>query len=336
MKHKKWTIGTSRVDYYLDGSFAHLRQITDPSSTILITDEQVAAAHAKKFRNWRTLILPPGEEHKTQATADLVIRQLIEWEADRKTTLVGVGGGVITDLTGYVASIYMRGIRFGFVPTTVLALVDASIGGKNGVDVGPYKNLAGLIRQPAFLLHDLSLLKTLPEKEWINGFAEIIKHACIRDASMFKELESRQLGFYQKSKKALAELIERNTQIKTKVVQMDEGEKKERRLLNFGHTLGHALETQYTLSHGQAVAIGMDFAARLSVAQRGFKEADRVAKVIQQYGLPVSLSYDPEKVFQVLKMDKKRERKEINYVLLDRIGKGVIQSLPLEKIRSLL
>src|SRR5207302_2419640 len=114
-------------------------------------------------------------------TVDSVIEQLIAMEADRKTTLVGIGGGVITDLTGYTASIYMRGLQFGFVPTTLLAMVDASIGGKNGIDVGVYKNMVGIIRQPSFILQDQTFLKTLPENEWRNGFAEIIKHACIKD-----------------------------------------------------------------------------------------------------------------------------------------------------------
>ena len=118
-------------------------------------------------------------------------------EADRKTTLVGVGGGVITDMTGYVASVYMRGLRFGFVPTSLLAMVDASIGGKNGIDVGVYKNMVGIIRQPAFILHDMVFLNTLPQSEWENGFAEIIKHACIKDAAMFRELETNSLKKYQ-------------------------------------------------------------------------------------------------------------------------------------------
>ena len=142
-----------------------------------------------------------GEEYKVQATVDTIIEQLIAMEADRKTTLVGIGGGVVTDITGYVASVYMRGITFGFVPTTFLAMVDASIGGKNGIDVGVYKNMVGIIRQPSFILHDLIFLNTLPQSEWENGFAEIIKHACIKDAAMFRELETNSLKKYQDGKK---------------------------------------------------------------------------------------------------------------------------------------
>src|SRR4029453_11405680 len=158
---------------------------------------------------WSTIILQPGEEYKVQETVNTIVQQLIEIEADRKFTLVGVGGGVITDLTGYAASVYMRGIKFGFVPTSLLAMVDASIGGKNGIDVGVYKNLVGTIRQPSFILYDPVFLNTLPQSEWINGFAEIIKHACIKDAAMFKELQTNSLKKYQDRKTLVCRLIQR-------------------------------------------------------------------------------------------------------------------------------
>src|SRR5690606_852417 len=144
--------------------------------------------------------LNAGEQFKVQQTVNEVIEQLIHFGADRQTWLVGVGGGVVTDITGYVAATYMRGIRFGFVPTSILAMVDASIGGKNGIDVGVYKNIVGTIRQPSFLLYDYQFLKTLPETEWINGFAEIIKHACIKDVRMFNELAGRSITYFQKNK----------------------------------------------------------------------------------------------------------------------------------------
>lgn len=334
MKHKKVIIGQAQVDYFFDSNLSSLSLVTDKKSTILITDEHLVMAHPQKFSSWKTIVLKPGERYKTQSTVDDVVHQLIGLEADRNTTLVGVGGGVVTDITGYLASVYMRGIRFGFVPTTILALVDASIGGKNGVDVGVYKNIVGTIRQPAFLLHDHRLLASLPESEWVNGFAEIIKHATIRDAAMFRELEEHSLSFFQKNKKALSELIRRNALLKTKVVQVDEFEKNERRLLNFGHTLGHALENQYNLTHGQAVAIGMVFASRLSEMITGFRHAERVQNLISKYQLPTTINYDRDKVFSVLKMDKKRARKEMNYILLEKIGKGVVHSLPLDYLRG--
>src|SRR6188508_783189 len=182
MKKLTYKFSNSSVDYYLAYGISHLKEIVDKNNTILITDENVHNAHTTRFRNWNCIVLKPGEEFKIQSTVDSVIEQLIEMEADRKTTLVGVGGGVITDITGYVASVYMRGLNFGFIPTSALAMVDASIGGKNGIDVGVYKNMVGIIRQPKFLLYDLNFLSTLPQAEWENGFAEIIKHACIKDA----------------------------------------------------------------------------------------------------------------------------------------------------------
>jgi 3-dehydroquinate synthase len=336
MKKITYKFSNSSTDYYPANGIGHLKKITDPAATVLITDENVYNAHAKRFKGWDTIVLKPGEEYKVQATVDAVIEQLIGMEADRSTTLVGVGGGVITDITGYVASIYMRGLRFGFIPTSVLGMVDASVGGKNGIDVGEYKNMVGVIRQPAFILHDMVFLNSLPEKEWVNGFAEIIKHACIKDAAMFGELEANSMKRYQGSKRSISELIKRNAVLKTKVVQRDEFEKGERRLLNFGHTLGHALETQYELSHGQAISIGMVAACHISEQLAGFKQTERVVRLLDKYGLATYAAFDKPKVFEVLKMDKKRERKQMNYILLEKIGKGVVKSITLKQLEKII
>lgn len=324
------------TEMHFASAFGQLKVIADPKSAVLITDEHVYAAHARKFRGWNCIVLKPGEAYKVQSTVDAIVEQLIALETDRRSTLVGIGGGVITDLTGYVASVYMRGIRFGFVPTSILGLVDASIGGKNGIDVGVYKNMVGVIRQPDFILHDMSFLSSLPESEWVNGFAEIIKHACIRDASMFSQLEQQNLRHFRRKKNDIAELIRRNALIKINVVQKDEFEKGDRRLLNFGHTLGHALETQYELLHGQAVAIGMTYAAHISEQITGFKETVRLVKLLEQYGLPTYAAFDKDKVFSVLRMDKKRERKEMNYVLLQRIGKGTVQPIGMDRLEKII
>ena len=336
MKHLTYKFSNSSTDFYLAYGVSHLKEIVDSKAAILITDENVYNAHGKRFKGWNTIVLRPGEEYKIQATVDAIIEQLIAMEADRKTTLVGVGGGVITDITGYVASIYMRGVRFGFVPTSVLAMVDASIGGKNGIDVGVYKNMVGMIRQPSFILHDLIFLNSLPQTEWENGFAEIIKHACIKDAAMFRQLEENSFKTYQGRKKTVCELIQRNAIIKTKVVQQDEFEKGERRLLNFGHTLGHALENQYELMHGQAVSIGMTYACHISEQLTGFKQTEKVVNVLEKYGLPTYASFNKQKVFAVLKMDKKREKKEMNYVLLEKIGKGVVKQIELKRLEQII
>lgn len=336
MQKKTYQFTAKKVDYYFDADFTYLTKLIDKDHTVLVTDENIFRAQPKKFKGWKTIVLKAGEEHKIQATANHVIEQLIGMGADRKTVLVGVGGGVITDLTGYVAAVYMRGLKVGFVPTTILAMVDASIGGKNGIDVGIYKNLVGTIRQPDFLLYDYSFLKSLPENEWINGFAEIIKHSCIKDAALFRELEQKKLGSYKRDKAALGKLIRRNAVIKSTVVEKDEFETGERRLLNFGHTLGHAIENMYALSHGQAISIGMVVACNISAQLAKFKDSGRVVKVLAQYGLPVHTDFDRKKAFDILKMDKKRERKDMNYVLLDKIGKGIVKSIPMTQLEQII
>ena len=336
MKKKTFQFSNSRVDYYLAGGISHLKKIADQKNAVIITDENVYNHHTKRFKGWKTIVLAPGEEYKVQVTADAIVDKLIEMEAHRRTTLIGVGGGVVTDITGYVASVYMRGIPFGFVPTTLLGMVDASIGGKNGIDVGLLKNMVGVIRQPQFILHDMIFLNTLPQKEWESGFAEIIKHACIKDAAMFRELEAGTHRKYQARKKSICDLVLRNAILKTKVVQQDEFENGERRLLNFGHTLGHALEKQYVLSHGQAISIGMGFASVVSEKTIGFKEAGRVTNLLLKYDLPTFTSFDKKKVFHVFKMDKKREKDKINFVLLEKIGKGVLKPILLSYLEKLI
>ncbi|MBO9593465.1 MAG: 3-dehydroquinate synthase [Niabella sp.] len=322
--------------FYFDSSFKQVTKIADKKALVVITDEHIFKAHPAVFKGLNVIVLKPGEAYKVQATVDEVIDTLIKMEADRKTVLVGVGGGVITDLTGYIASIYLRGIRFGFVPTSILALVDASIGGKNGIDVDRYKNLVGIIRQPSFILHDVAFLQSLPQSEWENGFAEIIKHACIKDAAMFKQLQQESLAGYQKDKKKLSSLIQRNALIKTKVVQKDEFEKGDRRLLNLGHTIGHALEKEYELMHGQAVAIGTTYACHISEQLRGFSQTADVVALLEQYQLPTYAAFDKQKVFNGLKMDKKREQKEMNFVLLDKIGKGVVTPIRMQQLEKII
>jgi 3-dehydroquinate synthase len=328
-------IGQSATAFYWDAKFSHLKKVVTPASTVIITDENVFKAHASLFKGWNLIVLKAGEQYKISATVNSVIERLIEMQVDRSFTLVGVGGGVITDITGYVASVYMRGIRFGFVPTSLLAIVDASIGGKNGVDVGVYKNLVGVIRQPDFILHDISLLKSLPEIEWKNGFAEIIKHACIKDATLFKQLQKGSIVKYQRSKKLLAELIKRNATIKLKLVQEDPFEKGNRRLLNFGHTLGHAIENQYELSHGQAISIGMTYASLFSASICGFANPTQVIDLLAQYGLPTFAKFDIAKMTKVMSMDKKREKSAIHFVLLNKIGQATIKKIELTSLAKI-
>lgn len=327
---------TASCDYYFNASARRLDELVPRDRTVLVTDEHIFAHHQALFGDWNTIVLKPGEEHKNQDTVNAVIGQLLEFEADRSWWIVGIGGGVITDLTGYVAGIYMRGLKFGFIPTSILAMVDASIGGKNGIDVGVYKNMVGLIRQPAFLLYDVDLLDSLPESEWVNGMAEVVKHACIKDAPMFKLLEENTLKGLKRDKALLARLIKRNALLKSKVVQADEFEKGERKLLNFGHTLGHAIENLYELPHGHAVSIGMTVACHLSEGFTGFSQTQRVVDVLDKYGLPTYAVFDAQKAWDILKMDKKRTASAMNYILLDRVGRAEVRSIPLEELQSLL
>ena len=336
MTKKTFSFSSADVTYYIDADFAYLEKLVSKDQAVIVTDDNIAAKHQKKFKGWKSIVIKAGEQYKVQATVDDIIQQLIGLGADRKTTLIGVGGGVITDITGYVAGVFMRGIKCGFVPTSVLAMVDASIGGKNGIDVGVYKNMVGLIRQPAFLLYDFSLLKSLPKEEWVNGFAEIIKHACIKDAAMFTMLENNNLSLFQKDNAAIAKLIQRNALIKTKVVINDEFEKGERKLLNFGHTLGHAIENLYHIPHGHAVSIGIGVACTFSEEILGFKSTARVVSILKKYGLPPQFDFDKTEAFRILKSDKKKDNQSINYILLSKIGKGEIVSLPFTEIETLI
>ncbi|HEY4337640.1 MAG TPA: 3-dehydroquinate synthase [Puia sp.] len=335
MNKLQYKFSGKTTTYYFDAEFSYLEKLVDKDHVVVITDDHLFSSQQKRFGGWNTIVINAGEQFKVQATVDSIIEQLIGLGADRKTVLVGVGGGVVTDITGYVAAIYMRGLSFGFVPTSILAMVDASIGGKNGIDVDVYKNMVGTIRQPQFLLYDYSLLKSLPKEEWVNGFAEIVKHAAIKDAALFRELEKNKLTTYQRDKALLAKLIRRNVVIKSNVVEKDEFEQGERRLLNFGHTLGHAIENVYELSHGHAVSIGMVAASMISEEFTPFKETGRVIDVLKRYGLPTAAEFNAKQVMDVLRMDKKKVKDMMNYVMLNKIGQGVVKAIPLTELEKL-
>jgi 3-dehydroquinate synthase len=336
MKNWKVKFSNSTVSFVIDGSFAAIDKMVDKTQAIYITDENVYALHQKKFKGKKTIVIPAGEEHKQQATVDFIMEALLNFGATRQAVLIGVGGGVVTDMVGYVAGIYMRGVAVGFVPTTILAMVDASIGGKNGIDVGLYKNMVGLIRQPQFLVYDLDFLKSLPKHQWENGFAEIIKHAAIKDVKMMKELSVNNLSFYQKNKKALASLILRNVQIKVKVVQKDEFEKADRKLLNFGHTIGHAIENQHVLLHGHAISIGMVYAAKISQVLTGFSETNILVETLKKYGLPTAMHFDIQEAMQIMQKDKKKASAGMQYVVLQKMGKAVCETIPMKSLEKLI
>jgi 3-dehydroquinate synthase len=336
MEKKKYIFSQKTSSYYFNTEFSYLEQLADRAHAVIITDENIFGLYKKKLKGWKLIVLKPGEQYKVQATVDDIVQQLIAYKVDRKSFLIGIGGGVITDITGYAASVYMRGISFGFVPVSLLAMVDAGIGGKNGIDVGAYKNFVGTIRQPDFLLYDSSFLKTLPQSEWTNGFAEIIKHACIKDARLFEELEQNSISYYKNNTDEAGKLIKRNAIIKSNVVLADEFEQGERKLLNFGHTWGHAVETKLSIPHGHAVAIGMVMACRLSEKLTGFNQSHRITDLLKKYGLPVHADVNKKEIFEVLKMDKKKDRSSMNYVLLNDIGVAIIRPIPFDELENLI
>ena len=337
MLKKTFSFSASKTTCYFDASFAQIGNIVEKDRSIFITDQHIFDQHRKYFKGPKVIQIRAGESYKIQSTVEQIIDQLIGFAADRNNYPYRGGRGC-----GYrhcricCFRIICGVIPFGFVPTSILGMVDASIGGKNGIDVGHYKNMIGVIRQPGFLFYDVNFLRTLPNEEWVNGFAEVIKHAAIKDVALFRDLEKNSVNSYRKNKKALNELIRRNVMIKSAVVQKDEFERSERRLLNFGHTLGHAVENVYQLPHGHAVSVGIKAACLISEEMLNFKETARVTNLLQQYGLPIDIPVDFGKVIEIMRMDKKKTRDIMNYVLLEKLGRAVIKPIPMPKLEKLL
>ena len=326
-----------KVSICYDAFMSEMTSFHNKEKIVIITDETIFDLHKEKFEGYPVIKIRGGEKNKKQSSVDDIIDQLLEMDIDKTWLIAGVGGGVVTDIAGYVAGIYKRGIKLGLVPTTILGMTDAAIGGKNGVNVGMYKNMVGTTHRPQFILYDFSFLETLPAEEWINGFAEIIKHACIKDAEMFEELSTRSIEYYRENRSAVALLVEKNAALKISVVVNDEHETGERFLLNFGHTFGHAIENLYDLPHGYAISIGMVMAAKISEEINNFDSVskEKLIKLLQQYGLPVSHKIDHKKVLALLKKDKKRSGDFINFILLNSIGEGVVRQLSFNNIEAL-
>jgi 3-dehydroquinate synthase len=260
---------------------------------------------------------------------------LFSLEADRAAFILGIGGGIVCDLTGFVASTFMRGLRFGFVATTLLAQVDASVGGKNGVNLEGYKNLIGTFNQPEFVICDMQLLQTLPEAEVVNGMAEIVKHALIADAGLFAFLEDHADRALSLDPPVVERLVCDSVTIKSRVVNCDERESGGRRVLNLGHTIGHALEKVSGMTHGEAVSVGMVFAAALSVRKGRLAAAgyDRLIRLLRSLRLPCAAAADPGRVADAVLRDKKREADQIHFVLLEKIGKAVVEPIPIDELK---
>ena len=269
-----------------------------------------------------TIELPDGESHKTVATMQLILDQLVASGANRDTTVIALGGGVVGDITGFAAACYMRGVSFLQIPTTLLAQVDSSVGGKTGVNHPDGKNLIGAFHQPRVVMIDTNTLTTLPDRELRAGLAEVIKHGAICDMEFFGWIEQNIKALLDKQLDVLAHAIQRSCEIKAEVVAEDERESGRRAILNFGHTFGHAIENRLGYGewlHGEAVAAGMVMAAELSGIEAS--DVERLRSLIQRAGLPTDPpDISPEHWMAAIGMDKKVQQKQNRFVLLRELG----------------
>jgi 3-dehydroquinate synthase len=314
---------------------------------VIISDSDVARLFADRVKKSLasagvrpTLIaVPAGEKSKTLKQAGAICDQMIAAGLDRQSFVVGLGGGMIGDISGFVAAIYHRGIPHVQISTTLLAMVDSSIGGKTGVDTRAGKNLIGAFHQPVLVIDDINVLKTLPRRQFNQGFAEIIKHAIIVDPKMFRTLQSRKAG----DAPALQRLIKRNVEIKSCIVAKDQRDRtSQRALLNFGHTVGHAIEragNYRKFLHGEAVSLGIVAACAISGKRAGLPTDQRAAIVdlLAQFKLPTRLpsNFPRKKILDAVKFDKKFEGGEIRFVVTPRIGAAyVTDNVTLDDIRE--
>jgi 3-dehydroquinate synthase len=323
---------------------AHLRKhlqgnncaiISDTNVTPLFADRVSKSLRSSGFRP-TFITIPSGEKSKTLKQAGTICDQMIAAGLDRHSFVIGLGGGMIGDVSGFVAAIYERGIPHVQIPTTLLAMVDSSIGGKTGVNTRAGKNLIGAFHHPSLVIDDVDVLKTLPPREFNQGFAEIIKHAVIADAKMFQMLEvARASGLRRASgKHALLSLIKRNIEIKSKIVAKDDRDQTgHRAILNFGHTVGHAIERAGgygTFLHGEAVSLGMIAASIISTKKAGLPpdQRDAIVDLLRKFGLPTRLppNFPRKKILDALKFDKKFEGGNIRFVVTPRIGRARLRN----------
>lgn len=318
-------------DGLLGGSF-DLAEYVRGEDCLVVSNVTVAPLYLEKLRSnlggkkVAALELPDGERFKTTDSLHQVLDQLAESGANRDTTVIALGGGVVGDIAGFAAASYMRGVGFIQVPTTLLAQVDSSVGGKTGINHAQGKNLIGAFYQPGIVLIDTDTLQTLPERELKAGLAEVIKHGAIADIDFFAWLEDNIEALLAGQPDALAHAIERSCEIKAEVVADDEREAGRRAILNFGHTFGHAIENSLgygELLHGEAVAIGMVMAAELSDIEPASRE--RLRDLLRRAGLPVSPpAVGAQRMFDAMSMDKKVVQKQLRLVLLDRLGDACV------------
>jgi 3-dehydroquinate synthase len=318
-------------------SLQNLQKYIASERVVVITDSNVRRLYGKDFPPYEIIEIGMGEKIKNLDTVKAIYGKLLELETDRSSFIVGIGGGVVCDIAGFAASTYLRGVRFGFVSSTLLSQVDASVGGKNGVNFEGYKNMVGVFNQPEFVICDMNLLKTLPQKEVLCGLAEVVKHAAIGDSNLFSYLEENEKKVLQLDEEVVEKAVYDSVLIKSGIVNRDEREKGERRKLNFGHTLGHALEKTAGAPHGEAVSVGMVAASVLS-EKKGYlstEEKGRIEALLKKFQLPTRVRFDGKRLLDAVKKDKKREGEEIHFVLLQGIGKAVVEKISVEELKTL-
>ena len=321
-----------------DGLWEELAELGAADKRLcIVTDSTVDGLYAAqilkflegKCRKAVKYVFPAGEEHKNLDTVRDVYRFLIEEGFDRKDMLLALGGGVCGDLTGFVAATYLRGIDFVQIPTTLLAQADSSIGGKTGVDFDSYKNMVGAFKMPRLVYMNLSVLKTLEERQFYSGFAEVMKSALIKDAPFYEWLIENMYEICERDLNTLEEMVIRTCSIKKMVVEKDPTEQGDRALLNLGHTIGHAIEKykNFELYHGECVALGTVAAAYISWKKEmlSMEEFYEIRDMFVPFYLPISVeNIDPQEILKLTKSDKKMEAGTIKFILLKKIGKAVI------------
>ena len=303
----------------------------------IISDSKVASLYGEEIMNIlnekckRNVLFsfPAGEENKTLDTVKNIYTFLIQEKFDRKDLLIALGGGVTGDITGFVAATYLRGIDFIQIPTTLLAQADSSIGGKTGVDFDGYKNMVGAFYMPKLVYMNVGVLKSLEERQFFSGFAEIMKHGLTKDGTFYEWLLDNMYEICDRETDTLLEMVERSCKIKKLVVEKDPTEKGDRALLNFGHTIGHAIEKSknFSLTHGECVALGAVAAAFISWKHEwlSMEEYYEIRDMFVPFNLPISIEdIDPQEILKLTKSDKKMEGDHIKFVLLKKVGKAVI------------
>ena len=326
-----------------DGLLQRAGELLSPLASrraIIVTNPVIAQHHLSRLQSGlsvaglasEVIVVPDGEAHKDWTTLYAVHTRLLEMKAERSTLLIALGGGVVGDLAGFAAATYQRGIPLVQVPTTLLAQVDSSVGGKTAINHPLGKNMIGAFYQPRAVISDTATLATLPDREYRAGIAEVIKYGVIRDLALFEWFEANMERLLARDPQAITHAVVESCRIKAEIVAADERETGERALLNFGHTFGHAIETTTgygTWLHGEAVAAGMVLASRLSVLASGLpsREAERVVQLVRRAGLPIEPpSLELTTWLESMARDKKVESGAVRFVLLESLGRAAIRS----------